>query len=207
MSEHSPTAAFINASFAAAERLNRGCACRTTDHAALAAALADGGLDADAVLAERPHLFSDTVVFVGADCLQAMSDLVAAVESVVALPAYQDYTIRTQASEGEVLASGAKTAVAEFYNNTGRLPTNNTSAGLSLATSITGKYVSQVKVETNGRVTATFSDQNGRQANAKLVASGKNTVVLSPITRAGSVEWSCKRSTIENKYLPQNCRR
>lgn len=127
--------------------------------------------------------------------------------AAIALPAYQDYTIRTQASEGEVLASGAKTAVAEFYNNTGRLPTNNTSAGLSLATSITGKYVSQVKVETDGRVTATFSNTNGRQANAKLVAANKNTVVLSPITRAGSVEWSCTRSTIDNKYLPQNCRR
>lgn len=90
MSDPSPTAAFINASFAAAERLNRGCACRTTDHAALASALAAGGLDVDAVLAERPHLFSDTVVFVGDDCLQAMSDLVAAVEEVVALPAYRD---------------------------------------------------------------------------------------------------------------------
>ena len=51
--------------------------------------------------------------------------------AAIALPAYQDYTIRSQASEGKILASGGKTAVAEFYNNTGRMPANNSSAGMS----------------------------------------------------------------------------
>src|SRR5262249_4509565 len=49
--------------------------------------------------------------------------------AAIALPAYQDYLIRSQVSEGAVLADGAKTAVAEFYSNKGRYPPNNTSAG------------------------------------------------------------------------------
>ena len=39
--------------------------------------------------------------------------------AAIALPAYQDYLVRTQASEGTVLASGAKTAIAEFYSTKG----------------------------------------------------------------------------------------
>ena len=45
-----------------------------------------------------------------------------AILAAIALPAYQDYTIRSQVSEGTVLADGAKTAVAEFYTNRGRYP-------------------------------------------------------------------------------------
>ena len=122
--------------------------------------------------------------------------------AAIALPAYQDYTIRTQASEGTTLASGAKTAVAEFYNNTGRLPTaanNNASVGMSASTSILGKYVTGVVVGANGLVTATY----GADANAKITGT---TVLLSPTTNAGSVEWKCKRGTIDNKYLPSSCR-
>ena len=123
--------------------------------------------------------------------------------AAIALPAYQDYTIRTQASEGEVLASGGKVAVAEFYNNTGRLPTtlNNTSVGMSLAASIVGKYVTQVAVGSGGLITATY----GNEANAANLA-GK-TVLLSPTTKAGSVVWKCKGGAgLNPKYLPSSCR-
>lgn len=78
-----------DASCIAADLLNRDCACVTVDHAALHAALAVGGLNAADVLISRPHLFSDTVVYVGTACLEKMAALVAAVEEVVALPAYQ----------------------------------------------------------------------------------------------------------------------
>ena len=45
--------------------------------------------------------------------------------AAIAIPAYQDYIVRTQAGEGLSLASGAKTAIGEFYDNTGRMPPNN----------------------------------------------------------------------------------
>ena len=47
-----------------------------------------------------------------------------AILAAIALPAYQDYTIRGQVSEGLSLSSGARTAVAEFYSNRGTFPTN-----------------------------------------------------------------------------------
>ena len=54
-----------------------------------------------------------------------------AILAAIALPAYQNYLIRSQVSEGSVLADGVKTAVAEFYHQQWPLPTSNGSAGLA----------------------------------------------------------------------------
>ena len=75
--------------------------------------------------------------------------------AAVAIPAYQDYTIRSQVSEGLSLGAGAKTAVAEFYNQTGSFPSTNASAGLATATSITGSYVTGV--DASGGVTVSYT--------------------------------------------------
>ena len=122
-----------------------------------------------------------------------------AILAAIALPAYQDYVARSQVSEAASLASGAKTAVAEEYANTANLTgINNTTAGLSPAASIRGKYVTGVQV-TNGVVTASM----GNDASAKL---GTNTLVYTPVDRGGSIEWDCQASTIADKYLPSACR-
>ncbi|MBK8889698.1 MAG: pilin [Dechloromonas sp.] len=124
--------------------------------------------------------------------------------AAIALPAYQDYLVRTQASEGTVLASGAKTAIAEFYSNKGTWPTNNASAGLATAASINGKYVLSV-TNVSGLVTAVFRGA-GTDANAKIQTK---TVQLSATTVAGSVVWKCKAggaNPIDAKYLPSSCR-
>ncbi len=119
--------------------------------------------------------------------------------AAIAIPAYQDYTIRAQISDGLALASGAKTAVSEVFQNTGAFPADNTAAGLAVAADISGKYTTSVSA-VNGVITATY----GNSANTKI--SGK-TVVLSAITHAGSIEWKCKGGTItEAKYLPSSCR-
>ncbi len=73
----------------AAEVLNRDCACVTLDHAALEAALGADGLYRE-IFATRPHLFSDSVVFVGRRHLAHMAELVAAVDAIVALPGWQE---------------------------------------------------------------------------------------------------------------------
>jgi hypothetical protein len=73
----------------AAEVLNRDCACVTLDHAALEAALGPDGLYRE-IFDTRPHLFSDSVVFVGRRHLQHMAELVAAVDAIVALPGWQE---------------------------------------------------------------------------------------------------------------------
>ena len=122
--------------------------------------------------------------------------------AAIAIPAYQDYVVRTQVSEGASLADGSKTAVGEFYNQTNSLPSTNTSAGLALATSIVGKYVSQVDAA-GGKIKVSY---NQSESNSNIKSS---LLVYSAITHAGSISWGCKQSagtTVANKYRPQVCR-
>jgi len=125
-----------------------------------------------------------------------------AILAAIAIPAYQDYTIRSQVSEGLSLADGAKTAVAEFYSNTGRLPGSNGSAGLATPASISGSYVSALTVLENGQIQATYS---GAKVNSKI--SG-GALTLSPITHGGSTAWTCQGdgTHVTAKYLPSSCR-
>jgi type IV pilus assembly protein PilA len=128
-----------------------------------------------------------------------------AILAAIALPAYQNYLIRSQVSEGSVLADGAKTAVAEFFTNTGNYPTANASAGLASSVSITGKFVSKLTVG-GGLITATFSKTAPQRANAAIDG---DTLVFSPAgtATAGSVKWTCKAtSTVPQQYLPTICR-
>jgi type IV pilus assembly protein PilA len=123
-----------------------------------------------------------------------------AILAAIAIPAYQNYLIRSQVSEGAVLTDGAKTAVAEYYSNTGKFPGANASAGLALATSIAGKYVSSVDISgTPGQIVATF---NGPKANTALANA---TFVLSAVADSGSISWTCTKSTVDQKYLPTSC--
>jgi type IV pilus assembly protein PilA len=124
-----------------------------------------------------------------------------AILAAIAIPAYQDYLVRAQVSEGFVLASGAKAADWDFVSNTGRFPPNNESAGLAKNASITGQYVSSVDV-TDGVIKVLF---NGPKANEAIRPSTRY-VVLSPVTQAGSILWMCASSTVDRKYLPTSCR-
>ncbi|TQV79460.1 prepilin-type N-terminal cleavage/methylation domain-containing protein [Exilibacterium tricleocarpae] len=102
----------------------------------------------------------------------------------IALPAYQDYTIRTQVTEGLNLAAEVKTAVGDFWSARGGMPLNNQSAGVSLPTSITGNYVTQVAV-TNGAILITY----GNRVNANI---STQTLGLTPyVNNAGGIVWVC----------------
>jgi type IV pilus assembly protein PilA len=125
-----------------------------------------------------------------------------AILAAIAIPAYQDYTIRSQVSEGPVLADGAKTAVAEFFQNNGRFPPSNASAGLATPASIKGQYVSSITITANtGLITAAYG---GAKASQKIPVS--STLVLSPVTNAGSIQWRCKSTTLKANYMPSSCR-
>ena len=130
-----------------------------------------------------------------------------AILAAIAIPAYQDYLIRAQVSEGAVLSDGAKTALSEFYSNTGVFPTagspaSNTSVGLAVPASIAGKYVTGVDVGTDsGYIEATY----GNQANTAI----QNAILaFSAVTHTGSISWTCKnaKTTVSAKYLPTSCR-
>ena len=125
--------------------------------------------------------------------------LIIAILAAIALPAYQDYTIRSQVSEGSVLADGAKTAVTEYYSNKGSPPGSNASAGLASSTSIQGKFTTSLQV-VGGVITATY----GNRANTAISGS---SLSFSPVfnTAKGSTVWTCK-SAIASKWLPTICR-
>ncbi|OIQ80299.1 fimbrial protein precursor [mine drainage metagenome] len=129
--------------------------------------------------------------------------------AAIAIPAYQNYVIRAQVTEGLSLMDGAKTAVSEFYSNKGTWPTANSSAGLAKNTSIGGNYVGKVDVSTNGLIIATYGNQGGTgggKANTNIV---NDTLELSAITAGGgSIQWTCKGGTtspVPTKYLPSSC--
>jgi type IV pilus assembly protein PilA len=130
-----------------------------------------------------------------------------AILAAIAIPAYQNYLIRAQVSEGAVLADGLKTPLAEYYSNHGGFPQSASNASIGLpanATSVSGKYVSQVQFTANGVIEATF----GTSAVNSAISGSMFT--LSPIVSGGSIAWSCT-STIGNpvpqKYMPASCRK
>jgi len=125
--------------------------------------------------------------------------IIVGVLAAIAIPAYQDYTIRAQVSEGLNLSAGAKAAVTEYYQDTGRLPADNDDAGLVEPGAITGNYVSSVEV-IDGEIVVTY----GNAAHSALVGS---SLVMSPDSNAtGQVAWVCQSFTIADKHLPAACR-
>jgi type IV pilus assembly protein PilA len=142
--------------------------------------------------------------------------------AAVALPAYQDYTVRAKVTEGLALASGAKVAVAESFQSNGTVPTTDALAGWSGATS---KYVTSVVVGAGGRITITYNTAAG---GITALTTG-NTIILTPnIAGAalangatGAIDWACASAsgtsaashnlsvtlgTVLAKYVPAECR-
>jgi len=123
-----------------------------------------------------------------------------AILAAIAIPSYQEYTIRSQVSEGLLLSDGAKTAVAEYYNRNGRMPADNTAAGIAETTDIHGHYVSGIQV-VDGRIFIHYD-----QAAANTHLRGRY-VQLVPTASGGQVTWKCNAdNTVEAKYLPLSCR-
>lgn len=119
--------------------------------------------------------------------------------AAVAIPAYQDYTVRTKVSEGLSLASGAKTAVSETYISTGAFPTNNAGAGVASSNTITGNNVRKVAIGASGVISIEYS---GAPIDG-------NTLQLTPTDSGGSVTWGCSGVSAtqpDPRYLPSNCR-
>lgn len=124
--------------------------------------------------------------------------------AAIAIPAYQDYTIRAQVSEGLSLSGAAKAAVTEYYQDQGAYPTTNALAGLEDADKISGKYVSQVAVGAAGLITVTYSNSAPQSANANIDAA---TLTLTPTDNGGSVSWDCAAGAkLVDKWLPAACR-
>ena len=89
--------------------------------------------------------------------------------AAIAIPAYQDYTIRAQVSEGLSLAGGAKAAVSEFTMDSGRFPSDNSTAGLSAATTI----IRQVRQSTVTNADGVITIQYGQPSAHTTLQAGE----------------------------------
>ena len=137
--------------------------------------------------------------------------------AAIAIPAYQDYTIRAQVTEGLNLASSVKASVGEYFANNGTWPIGlvGASPALGFVANPSGKYVTKVDVAT-GTIVITY----GGQANANVATK---LLDLRPTTSPnGDVIWTCGKhaivggdpavpatadgTTVIDKYLPSNCR-
>ncbi|MCF9016600.1 prepilin-type N-terminal cleavage/methylation domain-containing protein [Pseudomonas syringae] len=119
--------------------------------------------------------------------------------AAVALPAYQDYTIRAQVAELIGLTDGAKVAVTENYQNTGVLPGTNAIAGYATTS---GRYTASVNIGANGVITSVADAVN---SNAAIRGQ---TITLTPTVVAGGnnvLTWACG-GTIDVRFRPSSCR-
>lgn len=113
--------------------------------------------------------------------------------AAVGLPAYQDYTIRAQVSEGPALSGGLKTGMAEYRADKGYFPASNT-ALLGSATSPSGSYVSSIDT-VSGLITVTY----GNKAHKNI--GGQTLGIVAAISANGDINWVCGKAPVPaNSY-------
>ncbi len=125
--------------------------------------------------------------------------------AAVALPAYQDYTVRARVSEVILAADPAKLAVTESFQTKSVMPLEASMAAGTDFTSASSTYVNDVAYtktsDAVGVVTVTTTsagDTNIQSKTLKLTGTGVGTT--------GAVTWVCAAGTIAAKYLPASCK-
>ena len=139
--------------------------------------------------------------------------------AAIAIPAYQDYVVRSQVSEGLAMASSLKASVSEFVADKGSWPTDAGTAGtgdLGLDAPPAGKYVTGITVD-QGNIVITYGDQ----ANDKI--DGDILVLKPGLSDNDDVIWVCGNAAnpsalssaapaagattdLPGKYMPSTCR-
>ena len=119
--------------------------------------------------------------------------------AMIAMPAYLDYAIRAQISEGLEMFAPVKKGVTEAYAaNGGQWPSSNRAAGLPLSTSYQTKYVESISVAASGAVVVTFSIPD--------LGADNNTIIYVPIDKQGGIDWECTLGTVLPRFRPPVCR-
>ena len=116
--------------------------------------------------------------------------------AAVALPAYQDYTVRARVTEGLSLADAAKVAVTESTIANNALPANQAATGYQGLTAATPNVTSIAIADATGAITITYT-----------AAAGGGTLILVPTLQAnGEVTWTCNTGTLAARFRPASCR-
>ena len=111
--------------------------------------------------------------------------------AAIAIPAYQNYTIRAQVSEGLSLAGGIETAFDECYANKGTAAGGcATLKNIGISKTISGTYVTGMALK-SGLITATYGG-----ANANAAISGKTITLAAYQSDNGDISWICSGPTV-----------
>jgi type IV pilus assembly protein PilA len=125
--------------------------------------------------------------------------------AAIAIPAYQDYTVRARVTEGINAAGAARVSVAEFWNANGEFPTTNAEAGLDAPASYATREIQEVEVTSpdpsSARITVTFNAVGGT-----LEAGQTILFDAEPSAGGSTLEWVCTEGSVQAKYRPANCR-
>jgi type IV pilus assembly protein PilA len=124
--------------------------------------------------------------------------------AAVAIPAYQDYTVRAKVAEGFAAIGAAKANVADVYMATGSFPGSNADAGLGTAADYATSQVNSLEIGAGGAITVTFK----KLGDGTALASGKQILFTPTATAAGAVNWGCAggATPLSARYRPGNCR-
>jgi type IV pilus assembly protein PilA len=123
--------------------------------------------------------------------------------AAVAIPAYQDYTVRAKVTEGINAAGAARASVADYFMANAEFPNDNSEAGLSDADDYETDIIHTLTVGDDGVVTVAFKKIGGS------VDEGDAIVFEPTETTGGAITWACNTTagtTLESKYRPANCR-
>lgn len=121
--------------------------------------------------------------------------------AAVALPAYQDYTVRARVTEGLSLANAAKTTVAE----NAAAGSADLSAGWEAPAATTN--VKSVAVDADdGTITVTFTSVITDDATLTMVPQSGGAALAAGTVPAGAITWDCTGGDLEAKFRPSNCR-
>jgi len=138
--------------------------------------------------------------------------------AAIALPAYQDYTVRAKVSEGAIAASAVKVGVTEMFADDGMTGLTAymgvLAAEVTAGTILTDKITAVVLDDTTGEIVVTLGGISQLGANADLAYMPQIAGAVLTDTSTGSIEWVCSatngaitsNTTILAKYLPANCR-
>ena len=126
----------------------------------------------------------------------------------LAIPTYQDYTVRAKISEAMNVASSLKVMVSEYYITMAELPEDADVAGID--TTFNTDFISAISYLKEGDKDSKAMIKLTLSENVSQEVAGK-ALVLTAIPRMGSLRWVCgndesESQPIDSKYLPSNCR-
>jgi type IV pilus assembly protein PilA len=119
----------------------------------------------------------------------------------IAIPQYQEYSVRSKMSEAIAQFGAAKSSVAEYYQSQGSMPMTGAQAGIN--EDIGSKYVNSIVYT---RTSATVATLVGKMTTLGGVVANNDTVLLEGNATYSHVGWDCKPGTIPTRYLPGECR-